>query len=179
MHTVELLPDDEADELVREAWAALAAAGMPSQAGHTHPTNRPHITLFTLPTMPPELRLALRDALSAALPLPLRITGPHVFPGRTSTLAWLVAADPALMELRVRLRELAEGALGTECVRDDVQRPEDWRPHLTLGRSRRPGAWPALGSTSFPTLPDPPRAGMWTRARTYDSVPRTAEPLAP
>ncbi|MYT71870.1 MULTISPECIES: 2'-5' RNA ligase family protein [unclassified Streptomyces] len=179
MHTVELLPDDATDEVVREAWAALAAAGAPSQAGHPHPTNRPHLTLFTLPALPSGLRLALGDALSAALPLPLRISGPHVFSGRTGTLAWLVAADPALVELRVRLRGLAEDVLGPWCVGSHERRPEDWCPHVTLGRSRRAAAWSTPGSVGFQVLPDPPKAGLWTRARTYDSASRTTEPLAP
>ncbi|WP_420037212.1 2'-5' RNA ligase family protein [Streptomyces sp. cg28] len=179
MHTVELLPDEETDEVVREAWAALAAAGAPSQAGHPHPTNRPHLTLFTLPALPSGLRLVLGDALSAALPLPLRISGPHVFAGRTSTLAWLVAADPALVELRVRLQRLAEEVLGPGSREHRARRPEDWRPHVTLGRSRRPAAWSTPGSVGFQVLPDPPKAGLWTRARTYDSASRTTKRLAP
>jgi hypothetical protein len=38
VRTVELLPDAALDAAVRDAWARLAAAGLPSLGRHPHPT---------------------------------------------------------------------------------------------------------------------------------------------
>ncbi|WYB32049.1 hypothetical protein V6574_23790 [Streptomyces sp. SM1P] len=69
MHSIELLPDAATDRAVRGVWQALADEGLPSQSAHRHPTNRPHLTLATAETIPPEARTALAEALGA-LPCP-------------------------------------------------------------------------------------------------------------
>ncbi|MEU6737264.1 2'-5' RNA ligase family protein [Streptomyces physcomitrii] len=179
MHTVELLPDESADLAVRAAWRTLDAAGLPSQAGHRHPTNRPHLTLLTLPELPPPLRAGLGGLLAAALPLPLAVAGPRVFPGPTRTLVWVIRPDPALLALHARLWSACR-AVADPAVRPDSRHaPGRWTPHLTLGRSRRSrAAWPEPGDPAFPALPPLPDASYWTAARTYDGATRTAGPLA-
>ena len=73
MHTVELLPDEELTRGVRELWALLRDAGLPSLATHQHPTNRPHFTVITAASL---------DGLPP-LPLPLTATlGPVRMLGR-------------------------------------------------------------------------------------------------
>ncbi len=43
LHSVEALLDATTDTAVRKEWAALAEAGLPSQAAHRGPTNAPHV----------------------------------------------------------------------------------------------------------------------------------------
>jgi hypothetical protein len=45
VQTVELLLDEALEAQVLAQWRALADAGLPSQALHTGPANRPHVTL--------------------------------------------------------------------------------------------------------------------------------------
>ena len=45
VQSVELLLEPEAERGVVRVWEALLEAGLPSQARHTAPSNRPHVTL--------------------------------------------------------------------------------------------------------------------------------------
>ncbi|MFZ4272093.1 2'-5' RNA ligase family protein [Streptomyces arboris] len=98
MHSIELLPDEATERVVRRVWRAIADEGLPSQAGHRHPTNRPHLTLATADVLPAATRGALAEALDA-LPLPLHLTGLLRFSGRSNVLAWAVRPDAALLRL--------------------------------------------------------------------------------
>ncbi|MEH0820071.1 2'-5' RNA ligase family protein, partial [Micromonospora sp. CPCC 205714] len=53
MRTVELLCSPPLEQAVRAAWDRLAAAGLPSLARNTHPSNRPHLTLAWARALPP------------------------------------------------------------------------------------------------------------------------------
>ncbi|MCQ0003163.1 2'-5' RNA ligase family protein [Streptomyces sudanensis] len=94
MHSVELLPDGATERAVRDVWDRLLRAGLPSQAAHRHPTNRPHLTLATAEVLEPGTRARLDEAL-AALPLPLVLRGTVRFTGRIHVLAWAVRRDEA------------------------------------------------------------------------------------
>ncbi|SFK20185.1 2'-5' RNA ligase family protein [Streptomyces pini] len=176
MRTVELLPDGAAELAVRRAWRHLAAAGMPSQEAHTHPTNRPHLTLAAAGALPDAAREKVTEAL-AALPLGLCLDGLLRFAGRTHVLAWAVRPDPGLLRLHEAVwRALAASpeAGGT----NPLHAPGRWVPHITLGRSRRP-AWDRPDPELLPAGLRGPVRGRLTAARSYDSATRTTEALAP
>lgn len=71
---MELLPDPATEGAVQDVWRRLLDLGLPSQATHRHPTNRPHLTLATADALTPEVRGRLRREL-AVLPLPLHLEG--------------------------------------------------------------------------------------------------------
>lgn len=168
MRTVELLPDEATEARVRRVWARLAELGMPSLAGHRHATNRPHLTLTTTSELPWDVRPALTEPLSA-LPLPLRLEGTLRFEGRTSVLAWRVVPDAGLTALHRRVWELLPEA------GNPLFEPENWVPHLSLGRTRSgPASWPA---ELLPTELSDPWEGGFTAARSYDTESRTVERL--
>ncbi|MEW2332379.1 hypothetical protein AB0880_31820 [Micromonospora chersina] len=81
MRTVELLCSPELDEAVRAAWDRLVAAGLPSLARNTHPTNRPHLTLASVDEFPAGAEQRLADLCDAALPLPARLDGAGISHG--------------------------------------------------------------------------------------------------
>ncbi|MFD6026537.1 2'-5' RNA ligase family protein [Streptomyces griseoluteus] len=168
MRTVELLPDEATEARVRRVWRRLAETGMPSLAAHRHATNRPHLTLTTAPELPWDVRPALAEAFST-LPLPLRLEGTLRFEGRTSVLAWRVAAEAGLATLQRRVGELLPGA------GNPLFEPENWVPHLSLGRTRTgPDSWPA---ELLPAELSEPWEGRFTAARSYDTESRTVERL--
>ncbi|MGW3111345.1 2'-5' RNA ligase family protein [Streptomyces sp. NPDC001091] len=168
MRTVELLPDEATEARVRRVWERLAQAGMPSLAGHRHPTNRPHLTLTTASELPWDARPALSSALSV-LPLPLRLEHTLRFDGRTSVLAWRVVRDAGLAALQRQVRELLPDA------GNPLFEPDDWVPHLTLGRTRcQADPWPP---ELLPAELSEPWEGAFTRARSYDTEGRTVERL--
>ncbi|PJE95447.1 hypothetical protein CUT44_24235 [Streptomyces carminius] len=181
MRTVELLPDEAVDRAVRAAWHRLARAGLPSQAAHPHPTNRPHLTLATADALSPAARERLAAALEP-LPVPLVLEGLLRFPGRARVLAWAVRPDPALLRLHGAVwRALAASPAAGRL--NPLHAPGRWIPHLTLGRSRRP-AWEdrpdaELLSLLLPAGPYEPPRGAFTAARSYDSATRTTEALLP
>jgi 2'-5' RNA ligase len=173
VHTVELLPDPATEERVRAVWRELAARGLPSLAGHRHPTNRPHLTVAVADALPWDARRRLAEAL-AVLPLPLRLADPVRFTGRTRVLAWRVVPGPGLLDLhRVVWDALrpGDGAAGHPLLA-----PGRWTPHITLGRTRsRAASWP---DDLLPPALSRPWDGAFTGARTYDSVTRATEPLS-
>ncbi|WP_369211572.1 2'-5' RNA ligase family protein [Streptomyces flavofungini] len=179
MHSVELLPDETTERAVTDVWRRLRDAGLPSQAAHRHPTNRPHLTLATADALPAEVRARLRQLL-AVLPVPLRLEGVVRFTGRRTVVAWSVRADEALSGLHEAVWRTLADAPGCGGL-NPLHAPGRWRPHITLARGRE-GEWPAsaaaLLSGASTEQPDVV-TGRWVRARTYDSAVRTVDDLAP
>lgn len=124
--SLEIVFDDEADAAIRAEWAALAAAGLPSQARHTGESNRPHATLLVRP----ELGVLDGRPLTAVLPLDLSLGAPVLFgSGRSRVIARSVVPSSALLRLHESVHALAgEGGDG------DHTRPGRWTPHVTLAR---------------------------------------------
>ena len=151
VHTVELLPDDELDGVVRAMWDRLAAAGLASLAHHRHPTNRPHLTLASGP----------RPA-HVVLDLPLRVTldGPVRFGGRAALLAWRVVPTRELLDLQARVWRAMDDP-------NPLHAPERWVPHVGLARRVPPDADITVGM----------RHGWLVAARSYDTDTRTVVPL--
>lgn len=162
MHTVELLPDPALDDVVRGVWRRLAAAGVPSLAGHPHETNRPHLTLASAPGLPP------LDGALAGLPVPVRLAGVLAFPGRRSALAWAIVPSRALLDVHAAVA----GALGVDD--EGHSAPGRWTPHVSLALRLSPEER-AAGVALLADLPE--AVGELVAARTYDGESRTVRPL--
>jgi hypothetical protein len=164
MPTVELLLDDDLDERVRAVWARLAGAGLPSLAGHGHPTNRPHLTLAAADALPPDPWFA--PALGA-LPVGVRLDGVLSFGGARGGLAWAVVPGRALLDLQAAVAELVR-------PRSPWFRPDLWTPHVSLMLR----ASPAQRAAAVQLLADLPAAeGRFVVARSYDEPSRTVREL--
>ncbi|MEU0177048.1 2'-5' RNA ligase family protein [Streptomyces massasporeus] len=175
MRTVELLLDETAEQAVREAWRRLADAGLPSQARHRSPTNSPHLTLAACPELTAPIRWELAE-VAAALPLPVRCTGVVRFERPTSVLAWALDLDSALAGLHRRVWEAVASDSPPESL-NPFHEPGRWAPHITLGRTRRAGAF---ADRRIPELlPAPPLSIRLTTLRSYDTRTGTLEVLQP
>ncbi|MEU8244327.1 2'-5' RNA ligase family protein [Actinoplanes missouriensis] len=150
MQTVELLLDPELDRAVRSLWDELHAAGLRSLATHTHPTNRPHVTLATAD--------AVDGAPELGLPVPVRM-GPALVLGRALVLA-VESAELRAMQARV-WAALDEPA--------PMYAPPNWFPHVSLAL-RMPAD---QHERALALLAGRPRlGGACVTARSYDSESR-------
>jgi hypothetical protein len=165
MPSIELLLDPASEEALREEWATLLEAGLPSQARHTGASNRPHVTLLYSEEMlePPRI---------VGLPLAATAGSPVLFGSarRGFLLARLVRPSAGLLELHRILHE----EVGERPGIDRLTRPGAWTPHITLAR-RLSGEQLATALT----LLDPRRAieGTAVAARLWASGTRTVTPL--
>jgi 2'-5' RNA ligase len=171
MRSIELVLDASSDSLIRADWSRLAAAGVPSQAGHTSPSNSPHITLAAGPDLTVQ-DLAVpdnADGLWQELPLALEFSGIQVFTSGAGkyVLARSVVVTAALLDLHRALHEWVAGAL-------PLTMPDAWTPHVTLAR-RVPGH---LLGTALDLL-ELRTEGQCTAARHWDSTTRTITSLGP
>lgn len=128
VQSVELQLDDVADALVRTLWGRLLDAGLPSQARHLGPSNRPHITLVALPTLPAEGEEQVARAAEARLPVLGTWGELAMFGSGPWTVVWLVDASAGMRRLQ---EEVARG-----CAVPDghLTAPDRWTPHVTLAR---------------------------------------------
>ncbi|WP_420078614.1 2'-5' RNA ligase family protein [Streptomyces sp. JL4002] len=180
MHSVELLPDADTDRAVRDVWRQLADRGLPSQAHHRHPTNRPHLTLATADHLPPDTRAEVLCVLAEALPVPLRLDGVVRWSGRVRVLAWTVRPEPPLLRLHEAVWRILRDTPGTGAL-PPLLAPARWVPHITLGRGAA-ARWAAADEESAALTAGTAFAavtGEWTSARRYDSVTRTVTSLVP
>jgi 2'-5' RNA ligase len=175
VRTVELLLDEAADLAVREAWRRLADAGLPSQARHRSPTNSPHLTLATCPELTAPIRWDLAE-VAAELPQPVHFTGVVRFERPTSVLAWALDCAPALEALHRRVWEAVASDSPPETL-NPFHAPGHWSPHVTLGRTRRAGAF--AGRRVPELLPTPPLSAQLTTLRSYDTETGVVEVLEP
>ncbi|MFG3041574.1 2'-5' RNA ligase family protein [Streptomyces sp. NPDC048330] len=175
MRTVELLLNEAADLAVRDAWRRLADAGLPSQARHRSPTNSPHLTLAACPELTAPIRWELAE-VAATLPVPVRITGVVRFERPTSVLAWALDPDPALTGLHRRVWEAVSSDSPPETL-NPFHEPGRWSPHITLGRTRRAGAF--SGRRVPELLPVPPLSAQLVTLRSYDTETGALEVLEP
>jgi hypothetical protein len=170
VRTVELLCSPELEEAVRAAWARLAVAGLPSLARHTHPTNRPHLTLASVDDFPPGVEQRLADLCDAALPLPARLDRVEVLDG-SAPLVWLVRPGPQLLALHGAVWDVLAGADGQR----SWHAPGRWIPHLSLALRFRDADRRRARALAGPGRP----SGEFVAARSYDSETRTVVELAP
>ena len=128
--SVELTLDPGTDRAVRDLWARLAEAGLPTeQRTIPSPSHRPHVTLFAADRLDPGADDAL-PGLLVDLDLPLRVGGLLAFGPRRGSLvlARQVVVDRALLDLQTAVAALCgagpDGHFG----------PGRWTPHVTLAR---------------------------------------------
>ena len=128
VQSVELLLEPEAERGVVRVWEALSEAGLPSQARHTAPSNRPHTTLVALSDLAAETESAVAAAVRGRLPVDA-VWGDVTLFGRGP---WVLVR---LLEPSDGMRRL-QAVLADACgVPDDsLSSPERWTPHVTLAR---------------------------------------------
>ena len=121
---LEAVLDPESDAAARACWAALDAAGLPSQAQHRGEANAPHVTLVSAPVIGAPHVTVARTLLGPNLPAGMTVAGWVVFgEGSRYTLALLGAGPAALVS--------AVDVLG-RAVGDP--RAGAWVPHVTVAR---------------------------------------------
>lgn len=163
---LELSFDSPSAGAVVAQWAALKAAGLPSQADHKSMTNAPHLTLVAAVRIDPTVVAVARDEIAPLLPSRLGVRGLVLFgEGPRVTIAHLVEPDQALAAVVALLRPLVPG------VRHPV-----WTPHVTLARRvpRRslPEALEVLQTT------ETPRELVCDRLRWWDPEQELIEDIA-
>ncbi|GAB7045581.1 2'-5' RNA ligase family protein [Catenuloplanes indicus] len=145
MRTVELLLDPGLEREVRSLWSRLHAAGARSLATHTHPTNRPHVTLVVVPS--------LEGLPFLGLPVPVSLGAPRML-GRA-----LVLPATGLHEMHARVWRAVGSA-------NPLHDPARWVPHVSLALNATPGSDALLTGL-------PPLTGEVVAARSYDQETRT------
>ena len=163
MRSIELFFDGPTDSLIRADWARLQAAGLPSLAAHTSPSNSPHITFAAGMDLQAD-----GDGPWQALPINITFSDAIVFPAGPGkyVLARAVLLTAPLLDLHRCLHQGLSGAL-------PLTLPGAWTPHVTISR-RIPGH--QLGTAM--DLLDLRLEGQGTGARLWDSSTRTISPLS-
>ncbi len=121
LQSVEALLDPVLDASVREEWARLLEAGLPSQARHTGASNAPHVTLAVAERIGADADARLPGALPADLPT-VRLGGLLVLPGRSGRYVGLLPAALAALADVGREREGRVGGVR----RWDPEAQETW-----------------------------------------------------
>lgn len=127
MFSVELLLDEAADRAVRDDWARLLAARLPSQGRHPGESNRPHLTVGLTARVTPAGRQRLVE-LSAELPVPLTVGALLVFGRGPFILSRLALPGVPLLEIARRVLDVLDEPV------DRRGTFASWTPHVTLGR---------------------------------------------
>ncbi len=96
MHSIELLFDPDTEAAIRRIWDDLAAAGLPSQAAHRSPSNRPHVTLAVAESIAPAVD-DLLAGVAARLPLRCVVGAPLLFGWWKAVLARLLVPSAELI----------------------------------------------------------------------------------
>lgn len=157
MHTVELLLDPGLEAGVRDLWERLRAAGLRSLADHTHPSNRPHITLVTTDRLDPLPPLHL--------PVPVELGSAELL-GRTLVRT---VDSPELRRLHAKVCDAVP-------LSNPLHTPQRWRPHVSLALNMPT----AQHQAAFALLRDlHPARGKLVAARSYDTLSRTVTDLSP
>ncbi len=127
VQSVELVLDGLADAMIREQWAALAEAGLPSQAHHRSPTNAPHITVAEAASVDDDVEDRLAS-IPARFPLPITLGPLVVFGSRKFVLVRLVVPNSALLHVHAAVAD----AFGESPGQSELLSPGRWVPHVTL-----------------------------------------------
>lgn len=125
VQSVELLLDEHTDAAVRDEWAALRNAELPSLGSVAAASNRPHITLWAGASLAPGADEALLQA-TPDLPMPIRLGALMCFGRGPFVLVRQVVVDAPLLALQEPVARLC----GVEDESFVV--PGRWTPHVTL-----------------------------------------------
>jgi hypothetical protein len=117
------VPDDEGRELVRRDWQGLRDAGLPSQLDHRSPTNAPHVTVVSAPSLPDEAIDVAQARLGSLLPVRARAAGLLLLGAERLTVARAVDIDDDVVRRVLAVR-----------VQVGDRQHVGWIPHVTLAR---------------------------------------------
>lgn len=131
VHSIELIFDEDTEAAVREIWAGLRAAGIPSPA----PAARPHCTLTVAQRIDESADAALAGVLDR-FPLPGRLGATLIFGRNAGVLARLVVPTDELLALHGEVHRLALPLLAPAALPHTA--PGQWTPHVTLARRLPP-----------------------------------------
>lgn len=132
VHSVELLFDTDTDAAIRQIWTDLADTGIRSLAGHSSPSNRPHVTLIVAEDIGDGIEESLRPVLER-LPLDCVIGAPALFGGgRAVTLVRAVVPSAQLLDLHAEVYRICQPHLPNGPLPHTA--PGHWTPHVTLAR---------------------------------------------
>lgn len=170
-HSVELVFDRDTDEAMRRDWTALADAGLPSQARHRSPSNRPHVTLAVSDRIDPVVDAAL-SAPAGRLPLECRIGAPILFGRKVLTLVRLIVPSAGLLALHESVDAICAPHMTPEPF--PHSRPGQWTPHVTLCRRlRSEDVAAALGVIGTDDV-----LGVFAGLRRWDGEAKTEHPIS-
>ncbi len=127
VHTVELVFDSDTEPAIRQLWADLAAAGIPSQA----PASRPHVTLLVAA----QLMAAIDDLLAPLarqMPVHCTVGAPVLFGRGSMVLARLVVPTTELLTVHAEVHRRCRPHLASVPTPNSL--PGQWTPHVTLAR---------------------------------------------
>jgi 2'-5' RNA ligase len=128
-YAVELLFDPISETTVRDLWAQLESAGLPSLATRTHRRHRPHVSLSVAEQIQPGQLQSARERL-AARHLDVTLHSAAVFPRKGVLYLSVVPTAPLL-----RLHEDVHWALRNNTVGLwDTYAVGAWVPHCTLAQ---------------------------------------------
>jgi 2'-5' RNA ligase len=124
-----LLFDPSSEAVIRDVWAQLELAGVPSLAGRTHRRHRPHISLSVAERIEIGQLEGGRERLAATY-LDVTLYAPAVFP-RTGVLYFTVVPTLALLRLHDEVHaDLCHSMVSPR----DLYAVGAWIPHCTLAR---------------------------------------------
>jgi hypothetical protein len=170
-HSIELLFDRDTEAAVVRDWTSLAEAGLPSQALHRSPSNRPHVTLTVGHRIDPAVDAALWEP-ARQLPLECLIGAPMIFGHDQLTLVRLIVPAAGLLRLHESVDSICAPYLTPEAYRH--VRPGRWTPHVTLCRRLAPAD---LGA-ALEAIGAPDVAGSFAGLRRWDGDARVDTPSA-
>ncbi|OBK45129.1 2'-5' RNA ligase family protein [Mycobacterium sp. 1081908.1] len=127
VHSIELVFDPDTEAAIRQLWAGLAGAGIPSQA----PAGRPHVTLAVAERIDPGVD-ELLGPVARRLPLAAAIGAPVLFGRANVVLARLIVPTAELLALHTEVHRLCGPHLTPAPMANSL--PGQWTGHVTLAR---------------------------------------------
>ncbi|RAU90167.1 2'-5' RNA ligase family protein [Mycolicibacter senuensis] len=127
VHSIELVFDAATETTVRDIWAQLAAAGVPSQA----PAARPHVTLAVAQRIDARVDGELA-AVADRLPIDCILGATVIFGRSHGVLARLVVPTVELLDLHAQVYRVCAPHLLPGPMSNVV--PGRWTAHVTLAR---------------------------------------------
>jgi 2'-5' RNA ligase len=127
VHSVELLFDADTEARLRQLWADLDAADLPSRL----PVGRPHVTVAVAERIAPDVDELLLP-VARRLPIACTVGAPLLFGHSNAVLARLIVPTADLLDLHAAIHRVCGPHLLPGPLPHNV--PDQWTPHVTLAR---------------------------------------------